>query len=184
MVSFIYRLVSKHDYIPYIHEYRTLNSELVIRKLIQYPMVLQHHGSTIIYCVNRRLNPIDFLKRCSKLKREKLLKKIKGAIFVLNEAEKRYLEEVLGVKALVKVRTMGTSFDKLKPISEEEKRRLRKELGIGEENTVLCSYVGVYREKLGTVKGAHLVAKIWEKVIKKNTKAYFNDNNRARQFLD
>jgi glycosyltransferase involved in cell wall biosynthesis len=165
MASYVYRLTSKHDYIPYIHEYRALNSQLVMRKLIEYQMVLQHHGSRPP--IESSSSPLPLLKSWSNLRKKKLLRRAKGVIFVLNKAEKSYLEDVLGVEAMVKVRTMGADFEELKPMSEEGKRRLRREIGVPEEGVVLGTFVGVFGDELGAVKGAHLLARVWKELLRR-----------------
>jgi hypothetical protein len=148
LIGFVDYFVKKLDYVPYIHEYRTLNSELIIRKLIDYPMILRHHGSTSprVGDIPRR-DPISSLKAFSKLRRESLLKRVRGAIFVLNRFEKAYLES-LGVEASVRIRTMAVDFNDLKPPSVEERSRLRRLWGLSEDSIVLISYVGVFGELL------------------------------------
>ncbi|WP_069807899.1 glycosyltransferase family 4 protein [Vulcanisaeta thermophila] len=159
-------LVKKYNAVPYIHEYRALNSEQIIRKLLDRPMILQHHGSTPPSprdAINP--NPINTTKALSKLRREKILTKVKGAIFVLNRAEKEYLEK-LGTDAEVIIRTMGVDFNELKPPTEDEVIKTRRELGIPEGNIVMGTYVGVFREEFSTLKGANYIVKIWSEVRK------------------
>jgi len=170
MANYAMELVAKHDHIPYIHEYRSLNSELVMRKLVEYPMILQHHGSNPPMSKLLDANPLSVMKELSKSKREKLLKRIQGAVFVLNVGEKEHLEK-MGVKALIKVREMAVDFNKLRLVSQDEKRVLRRKLGIPEEAVVLCSYVGIFREDFSTIKGAHLVSRIWKHLNSKYKKS-------------
>ncbi|MCX8205360.1 MAG: glycosyltransferase [Candidatus Nezhaarchaeota archaeon] len=156
-------LVEKNDCVPYVHEYRSLNSELIMRQLENYPMILQHHGSRPPIPLNMiSVNPLGAIKELSKAKRERLLKRVRGAIFVLNKAEKAYLEDVLDVKAMVKIRTMAVDFNELKIPSDDEKMRLRRRSQLPEDAVIVCSYVGVFKEEVGTMKGAHLIAKIWK----------------------
>lgn len=170
MADYVARLVSRYGFIPYVHEYRTLNSELVMRKLIEFPMILQHHGSYPPTVIHRsRAEKLDLIRHTVKIGRENLLRNVRGAIFVLNEGEKEYLES-LGVEASVKIRTMAVDFDELKPVTEEEKEELRKVLGISEDSMVLCSYVGIFREGFSMVKGAHLIAEIWRELSLKTKK--------------
>jgi len=164
LANYVAELSTKHGYVPYIHEYRALNSELIVRRLLgeEVPMVLQHHGSA-----PPRLkfsSSFGLVKDLSKIRRERLLNKVRGAIFVLNEAEKEYLEDCLAVEATVKVRTMAIDFNRLKPVSDEERMELKRSLKLPEDAVVLCTYVGVFREEFSTVKGAHLIAKIWKHV--------------------
>jgi len=88
----------------------------------------------------------------------------------LNASEKEHLEK-MGVKALIKVREMAVDFNKLRLVSEDEKRVLRRKLGIPEEAVVLCSYVGIFREDFSTIKGAHLVSRIWKHLNSKYKKS-------------
>ncbi|ADN49867.1 glycosyl transferase group 1 [Vulcanisaeta distributa DSM 14429] len=155
-------LVKRHEAVPYIHEYRALNSELIIRRLINYPMILQHHGSRPPMLRNAlRPDLISDVKELSKIRRETLLKRVKGAIFVINRVEKEYLES-LGVDAEVMVRTMAVDFNELKPPSMEEKRKLRIKYGIPEDAVVLTTYTGVFGEEFSTLKGTHLIARLWK----------------------
>ncbi len=167
LVKYVITKVKLQGYVPYIHEYRTLNSELIIRKLLEYSMILQHHGtSRSTHSLASSINPLNMIKEASKAKREKLLKKVRGAIFVLNKNEKEYLEK-LGVEASVKIRTMAVDFNEIKLVSEEKKKELREKLGIPEDAVVLCSYVGVFKEEFSMIKGTHLIAKIWSELSSK-----------------
>jgi len=161
MANYVTKLVTNDGCIPYVHEYRSLNSEIIIRKLIEYPMILQHHGSgppARSELIGK--NMLSSVREFARFNREKLFKKVRGAIFVLNEAEKKYFEG-LGAEAMVRVRTMGADFEELKPVAEEQKIELRKDLEISEDAMVLCSYLGVFGEGFSEMKGAHLLAKIW-----------------------
>nr|MDO8133314.1 glycosyltransferase [Candidatus Njordarchaeum guaymaensis] len=95
--------------------------------------------------------------------REGSVRKIRGAVFVLNRAEKEHLER-LGVEASVRLRTMGVDFDEITPLCHEEKAMLRKRLGLPEDSTILTSYVGVFREGFSTMKGAHDMVRIYEEL--------------------
>ncbi|CCC81994.1 glycosyltransferase [Thermoproteus tenax Kra 1] len=160
LVKYVVHKALREEYVPYIHEYRALNSELIIRSLIDRPLILQHHGARP---PTRRLglSPIDMIKEVSKLKRESLLKKVKGVIFVVNIREKEYLEDILGVDAEVVFRTMAVDFDRLKPPSPEEKERIREELKMPKDAVVVASYMGVFGEEAGYIKGARLAPLIW-----------------------
>ena len=163
-------LVKKLDAIPYIQEYRALNSELIMRRLIDHPMILQHHGSQPPTPRNTlKPNIINDAKELSKIRRETLLRKVKGAIFVLNNAEKKYLES-LGVDAEVRVRTMAVDFNELKPPSQEERKALRIKYGIPVESTVLITYAGVFGEEFSTLKGTHLLARLWKDLRREHNK--------------
>jgi glycosyltransferase involved in cell wall biosynthesis len=155
----------KHDFVPYIHEYRTLNSEMILRKIIDYNVILQHHGTLpptkIIFD-----DPLRTLKELNKLRRDLYLRKVKGAVFVLNKYEEFYLREVLNVEAEVKIRTMAIDFNELKPLSEKEKIGVRKSIGVESDEILLTTYVGVFREEFGEIKGAHHVFRIWREVKK------------------
>jgi glycosyltransferase involved in cell wall biosynthesis len=156
----------KHGFIPYIHEYRALNSELVIRRIIDYPMILQHHGSYPPSGLNLR-NPLSLIKEFSKRRRDYYLKKVRGVFFVLNEREKHYLEEILNVNVKVIVRTMAVDFNELKPLSEEEKINVKKNIGISEDAVVLRTYTGIFGEEIGSAKGAHYLINIWRNLRSK-----------------
>ena len=155
-------LVSKYDYVPYIHEYRALNSELIMRKLANYPMILQHHGSIPIagYLLSRDL--LLSLKELSKARREKLFRRVKGAFFVLHEMEKNYLEDIIGVEAMVRIRPLAVDFDELKPPTSEEKFELRRKWSVPQNAITLISYVGVFKEKVSGIKGLHIIPRIWK----------------------
>ncbi|MCC6020600.1 MAG: glycosyltransferase family 4 protein [Thermoproteaceae archaeon] len=153
----------KRGFIPYVHEYRALNSELVIRRIIDYPVVLQHHGSLPPRGLSLR-SPLDFIKELSKLRRDAYLRKVRGVFFVLNTREKHYLESVLGVDARVVVRTMAVDFNEIRPMSAEEKTAVRRAAGIPEDAVVLVTYVGVFGEEVGSIKGAHYLLKIWREL--------------------
>jgi len=162
LASFVEYLV-RHGYIPYIHEYRALNSEIVLRGIIDYNVILQHHGSSPPH-QNSFGDPLKMLKEFSKLRRDLYLKKVRGIFFVLNRREKLYLREVLNVDANVKIRTMAVDFRELKPLSEEEKIGVRKTLRIKSDDILLTTYVGVFGEEFSGVKGAHLILKIWREL--------------------
>jgi glycosyltransferase involved in cell wall biosynthesis len=153
----------KRGFIPYIHEYRALNSELVIKRVIEYPIILQHHGSFPPHRP-RLENLLKFVKELSKLKREGYLKRVNGFFFVLNRYEKHYLENVLSVNAEVVVRTMAVDFNELKPLSIEEKVAIRRSIGIDEDVVVLTTYVGVFGEEFSGMKGAQYLFKIWREL--------------------
>jgi glycosyltransferase involved in cell wall biosynthesis len=108
-----------------------------------------------------RRDPISSLKAFSKLRRESLLKRVRGAIFVLNRFEKAHLES-LGVEASVRIRTMAVDFNDLKPPSVEERSKLRRLWGLSEDSIVLISYVGVFGEEFSSLKGAHLITRLWK----------------------
>ena len=161
LINLVKYFVKKLDYIPYIHEYRTLNSELIIKSLIDYPMILQHHGSTPPRAKDiLSIDPVNSLKSFSKFRRESILKKVRGAIFVLNRYEKNYLES-LGVDAFIRIRTMAVDFNDLKPPSIDERNELRRSWGLSEDSIVLLSYVGVFGEEFSHMKGAHLIVRLW-----------------------
>jgi len=149
----------KRGFIPYIHEYRALNSELVIRRIIDYPMILQHHGSYPPSGLNLR-NPLGLIKEFSKWRRDYYLRKVRGVFFVLNEREKHYLKNILSVDAKVIVRTMAVDFNELKTLSEEERISVRKSIGIGEDAIALITYVGVFGEEFGGIKGTQYLFRI------------------------
>jgi glycosyltransferase involved in cell wall biosynthesis len=153
----------KQGFLPYVHEYRALNSELVIRRIADQPVILQHHGSLPPSRSGSRGLP-DFIKGLSKLRRERYLRRIRGVFFVLNEREKFYLENVLNVDAEVVARTMAADFDELKPPSDEEKVRIRKSIGIDDDTVVLRTYVGVFGEEFSGVKGAQHLLRIWREL--------------------
>jgi len=150
----------KRGFLPYVHEYRALNSELVIRRIAGHPVILQHHGSLPPSRFGLR-GPLGFVNELSKLRRERYLRRIRGAFFVLNEREKSYLENVLNVDAEVVVRTMAVDFDELKPPSDEERVCIRKGTGVNDDAVVLTTYVGVFGEELSGVKGAQHLLRIW-----------------------
>jgi glycosyltransferase involved in cell wall biosynthesis len=153
----------KRGFIPYIHEYRALNSELVIKRVIETSMILQHHGS--LPPIRPRLeNPLILVKELSKLKRERYLKRVNGFFFVLNKHEKHYLENMLNVNAEVVIRTMAVDFNELKPLSIEEKVSIRRNIGIDEDAIVLITYVGVFGEEFSGMKGAQYLFKIWREL--------------------
>lgn len=62
MISYIERLVKRHSYIPYTHDYRSLNSELMIRRHIDRLMVLQHCDTEPPRIV-ASLNPVKRTRR-------------------------------------------------------------------------------------------------------------------------
>jgi glycosyltransferase involved in cell wall biosynthesis len=153
----------KRGFLPYVHEYRALNSELVIRRVADHPMILQHHGSLPPSRFGlRRL--LGFVKELSKLRREGYLREIRGTFFVLNKHEKSYLENILNVDAKVVVRTMAVDFNELKPSSDEERTCIRKSAGIDDDAVVLATYVGVFGEELSGVKGAQYLLRIWREL--------------------
>lgn len=149
----------KRDFLPYIHEYRALNSELVIRRVVDYPMILQHHGSHPPSGFNLR-NPLGLTKEFSKRRRDNYLRKVRGVFFVLNKREKHYLEETLNVDAKAIVRTMAVDFNELKPLSKEERISARKSIGISEDAIALITYVGVFGEEFGGIKGTQYLFRI------------------------
>jgi glycosyltransferase involved in cell wall biosynthesis len=153
----------KYDVIPYIHEYRALNSEIVLRRINDYNVILQHHGS---FPTVKKIfiDPIKILKEFSKLRRELYLKKVRGIFFVLNRREEHYLKEVLNVDADVKIRTMAVDFNELKPLSEIERSNVRKSIGIENDKTLLVTYVGVFGEEFSGIKGAHFIIEIWREL--------------------
>jgi glycosyltransferase involved in cell wall biosynthesis len=153
----------KRDFIPYIHEYRALNSELAIRRIIDYPMILQHHGSLPPIKFNLR-DPLNFIKGTSRSRRERYLRKVRGFFFVLNKYEKHYLENILNVNAKVIVRTMAVDFNELKPLSDEEKINIRRSIGINDDKVILVTYVGVFGEEFGGIKGAQYLLRIWREL--------------------
>ena len=153
----------KQGFLPYVHEYRALNSELVIRRIADHPVILQHHGSPPPGRSGSR-GLLDFIKGLSKLRRERYLRRIRGTFFVLNEREKFYLENILNVDAEVVVRTMAVDFNELKPLSAEEKAEVRRRFGIGDDAAVLITYVGVFGERFSSVKGAHHLLSIWRQL--------------------
>ncbi|WP_222830664.1 glycosyltransferase family 4 protein [Desulfurococcus mucosus] len=167
LARYVEHRVSRDGYIPYIHEYRALNSELVVRRLTDHPVILQHHGSSPP-SLSRLMNPSPFsvAKELSKIKREGLLRKIHGVFFVVNIREKKYLEEVLGVEARVLFRTMAVDFEKLRPPAWEEVQRFREALGIPLDAVVLVSYVGIFREEASFLKGLHYIPVIWKMLRK------------------
>jgi len=150
----------KRDCIPYIHGYRSLNSELVIRKIIGYPVILQHHGSSPS-CKLNPMDPLSMVKALSMLRRDLYLRRIKGFFFVLNKYEAYYLKEILNVDAEVRVRTMAVDFNELKPLSEDEKIGIKKSLGLKGDDVLLCTYVGVFGEEFSSMKGAQHLFRIW-----------------------
>jgi glycosyltransferase involved in cell wall biosynthesis len=153
----------KQGFMPYVHEYRALNSELVIKRVVEHPMILQHHGS-FPPSRPRLENPLNFVKELSKLKRERFLKRVNGFFFVLNKYEKHYLENVLNVNAEVVVRTMAVDFNELKPLSTEGKVSVRRGIGIDEDVVVLTTYVGVFGEEFSGMKGAQYLFRIWREL--------------------
>ena len=153
----------KRGFLPYIHEYRALNSELVIRKIIDYPMILQHHGSFPPSGFNLK-NPLSFAKEFSKWRRDNYLRKVRGVFFVLHNREKYYLEKILNVDAKVVIRTMAVEFDELKPLNEGERANVRRGIGISEDAIMLITYVGVFGEEVGGIKGAQYLLRIWREL--------------------
>ena len=147
-------------FIPYIHEYRALNSELVIRAVINYPMILQHHGSFPPSRLSLD-NPINAIKEFSKLRRDAFLRRVRGFFFVLNKYEEHYLKNVLNVDAEVKIRTMGVDFNEIKPLSPKERLKIREDLGFGNDDVLLSTYVGIFGEEFSGMKGAHYLFRIW-----------------------
>lgn len=170
LASYIETLVRKGEVIPYIHEYRAFNSELILRRIKESQAILQHHGSCPpLYSLNKATTMRDMLKRVREIpaiRREAYLKKANGIIFVLNRFEEKYLEG-LGVKAEIKLRTMGVDFNEIKPATEEEKTALRKKYGIPEDAVALCAYIGVFGEHFSTIKGAHYIDRIHEELVKR-----------------
>jgi hypothetical protein len=57
----------KRGFLPYVHEYRALNSELVIRRVTDHSMILQHHGSLPPSRFSLR-EPLGFVKELSRLR--------------------------------------------------------------------------------------------------------------------
>jgi glycosyltransferase involved in cell wall biosynthesis len=161
--------VVKQGYIPYVHEYRALNSELVIRRVIKFPMILQHHGSLPPNGL-RLKDPLNFTKELSKFRRENYLRKVNGFFYVLNRYEKYYLENILNVSASVAVRTMAVDFNELKLLDTETKNSIRRNIGINEDTPILTTYVGVFGEEFSSMKGAQYLFKIWREL-----RSYFKD---------
>jgi glycosyltransferase involved in cell wall biosynthesis len=153
----------RRGFIPYIHEYRTLNSELVIRKIGDHPLILQHHGSFPPSGFNLR-EPLSFIKEISKWRRDEYLRRVKGFFFVLNRYEKHYLENILNVDAKVIVRIMAVDFNELKPISVEERINIRRNFGVDDDAIMLITYVGVFGEEFSGIKGAQYLLKIWREL--------------------
>ncbi len=160
LVGLVGYYVERLGYTPYIHEYRALHSEPVIRRVIDYPMILQHHGLPPPAPGSAWGDPVRSLKSALKMEREALLKKVKGVFFVLHKVEKAYLES-LGVDAEVRVRTMGVDFNELKPPDTTERDALKEKWGLPSDSVVLRTYVGVFGEELSPIKGAHLIARLW-----------------------
>jgi len=167
MASYTKAKLRTTEILPYIHEYRALNSGILLDELKDTPMILQHHGSRPpTLRLERRVDVRGFgrgVRSLPTIFRERLLKKAAGAFLVLNKVEKEYLEQ-LGVNAAVKVRTMGVDFEEITPASPEEKVNLRKSLGLQEDSIVVTSYVGLFREAFPEMKGAHDIAKIHQKL--------------------
>jgi len=167
MKSYVKTKMKTREIIPYIHEYRTLNSGFLLNEFEDSPMILQHHGSTPPAPRLAGSFDVKGLARAAKnlpaRLRERSLNKIFGAFFVLNKLEKEYLED-LGVNAAVRLRTMGVDFEKMTPASPEEKMNLRKRLGLREDSIVLTSYVGLFRDAFPQMKGAHDITRIQQKL--------------------
>jgi len=153
----------KQGYIPYIHEYRALNSELVVRRIIDNPMILQHHGS-LPPCKLTIGGFLNTIKELNKRRRDSYLRRVRGFFFVLNKYEEHYLNEVLNVDAKVIVRTMAVDFNKFKPLNCEEKANIRESIGLRNDEGILITYVGVFGEEFSHMKGAHYLLKIWREL--------------------
>jgi glycosyltransferase involved in cell wall biosynthesis len=156
----------RYDYVPYIHEYRALNSEIILRRVGDRGVILQHHGS---FPPVKKIfsDPLKVLKEFNKLRRELFLRKIRGVFFVLNKREEFYLKEVLNVDADVKIRTMAVDFNELKPLSEIERTKVGENIGIENDEVLLTTYVGVFGEEFSGIKGAHFIVKIWRELKKR-----------------
>ncbi|WP_042667289.1 glycosyltransferase [Desulfurococcus amylolyticus] len=152
--------VERLDFIPYIHEYRALNSELVARVLIDHPMILQHHGSRPPGGLTLG-DPIVSVKELNRFRREAFLRKVKGVFFVLNRYEEYYLRSILGVDAEVRIRTMCVDFDEIKPLSPVEKLAVKRSLGLRGDEILITTYMGVFGEEFSSLKGAHYIPRIW-----------------------
>jgi glycosyltransferase involved in cell wall biosynthesis len=156
----------RYDYVPYIHEYRALNSEIILRRVGGCDVILQHHGS-FPPVKGIFSDPIKVLKELNKLRRELYLKKVRGVFFVLNRREEFYLKEILNVDTDVKIRTMAVDFNELKPLSEIERSKVKENLGIEDDEVLLVTYVGIFGEEFSGIKGAHFIVKIWRELKKR-----------------
>jgi glycosyltransferase involved in cell wall biosynthesis len=74
--------------------------------------------------------------------------------------EKRYLEEA-GVEAKVFIRPMAVDFNDVRPLTEDERQTVRRRLGIGCDDVLVTTYVGIMNDPLGRIKGGHFVHRIW-----------------------
>jgi glycosyltransferase involved in cell wall biosynthesis len=61
---------------------------------------------------------------------------------------------------------MAVDYNELKPLPEKEKINVKKSIGIKDDEILLTTYVGVFREEFNKIKGAHHIFKIWRELRK------------------
>lgn len=148
----------RHDYLPYIHEYRAFGSRILIGMLKNHTLVLQHHSS--FPPTSRKAGRLRSLRVSEEVF---LMKKVRGVIFTLSRTEKNYLEN-LGLDAKVIVRPMAVDFEELAPAGEEERGLLRKKWKLPADDIVLYTYGG------GRIKGYQNLPYVWKTIKEKFTK--------------